>query len=65
MSKEGRSDESSEDMSSLIVSRVPYMTSSGHIRYTNKEGLKELPIDFGSWIAIFDQESGKVRLWVT
>ena len=64
MSKDSKSDFPSEESGPLVMNRVPYMTSSGHIRYTNKTRMKDLPIDFSSWVAIFDQESSKAPLWV-
>lgn len=57
MNTEYQHDHSSEKQKSVITSsRAPYLTSSGHVRYADKNQIKDLPIDFNAWVSVFEQD---------
>lgn len=53
-----------DDNGSLSVTRAPYLTCSGHVRYANKSQIKILPIDFNTWVSVFEQDVLSVRAGV-
>ena len=57
MSTDRKLDRSSQKGTSVTVRRVPYLTSSGHVRYADKAQLKDLPIDFNAWVSVFEQDA--------
>jgi len=39
------------------MSKTPYITKSGHVRYARRYRNKNLPHDFNSWVLVFESNA--------